>query len=608
MPKRARAAGVATHRPRTQPASAAAARPIGGGPREACWPVTSMEPLREGLAGTASLPAERARMVDEAQRLQQELDRLTEALERSEARFRDVIERNADAIVVVDGDGLIRFSNAMAGKLFGPRAVLLGGSFGFPLVAGETTELDLLSDGAPRVAEMRVVRSEWEGGVAYIASLRDVTERKRAEEGARDLIREQAARTAAEAAAHRFRFLSESSAVLASSLDYRATLTALARVCVTDIADWAEVYVVEDGGGVRRIEAAHCERSKAPLLDELHNVVIPPHGTHPVLEVLRTHKPILAKTVDDDLRASTIIDARHGEIVAELGMASFMMMPMIARGRVLGAIALISSHPSQRFDEQDLALAEDMAARAALALDNSLLYEEAQRANQTKSDFLAVVSHDLRTPLNAIIGYAELLTMGIPEPVPDAARERLQRIRTSAKHLLYLLDGLLEFARLEAGHEQVHVQEVDVRDIVREMAAVVEPLAHAADLRFELEVSEHPVLIRTDSDKVRQVLVNLGGNAVKYTEEGGVRVVLRQPTANHAVIHVSDTGIGVAPEHVEQIFEPFWQVDSGQRSHEGGTGLGLSVVRGLVQLLGGEVSVESVPGRGSTFTVRVPSR
>jgi signal transduction histidine kinase len=567
-----------------------------------------VDPIEEGVTGTASLTVERARLTDEVRRLAQELEQRTGALERSEARFRDVIERNADAIVVVDGDGLIRFTNAMATKLFGGiRARLIGSPFGFPLVADETTEVDLLSDGGPRVAEMRVVQSEWEGHVAYIASLRDVTERKRTEQSARALIREQAARNAAEVAAHRFRFLSESSAILSSSLDCRTIMSALARVCVADMADWAEVYVVEDGGLVRRLEIAHCESAKTELVDRLRDASITPDSRHPVLEVLRTRKPILAATVDDDLLASTIVDSRHGAIVDELGMASLMMMPMVARDRALGAIALISSDTARRFTQQDLALAEDIAARAALALDNSLLYAEARKANQTKSDFLAVVSHDLRTPLNAIIGYAELLTMGIPEPVPDAARERLQRIRMSARHLLYLLDELLGFARLEAGHEQLHVQEVDVRNIAREMAAVVEPLALAADLKFELDVPEHPVVMRTDPDKLRQVLVNLGGNAVKYTEEGKVRVVMHEDAANRAVIHVSDTGIGIAPEHLDQIFEPFWQVDSSQRSHDGGTGLGLSVVRGLVQLLGGEVSVESAPGEGSTFTVSVPS-
>jgi signal transduction histidine kinase len=275
---------------------------------------------------------------------------------------------------------------------------------------------------------------------------------------------------------------------------------------------------------------------------------------------------------------------------------------MIARDRVLGAIALMSSDPRRRFNAEDLALAEDVGARAALAVDNALLYEEARRANQTKADFLAVVSHDLRTPLNAIMGYAELMGMGIPEPLPEAARERLQRIRTAAGHLLYLLDELLGFARLEAGREEVHPEDVDVREVVREMAAVVEPLAHSAHLAFEVDVPAAAVMVRTDPDKLRQILVNLGGNAVKYTPRGEVRVAVRE-AAKRVVIRVSDTGIGIAPEHLDDIFEPFWQVNAGQRSANGGTGLGLSVVRGLVRLIGGEVSVESEPGKGSVFTV-----
>jgi signal transduction histidine kinase len=563
-----------------------------------------VERPREEWDHHASLTRAPAGEDDAVQKLQHELERRTRALERSEARFRDVIERNADAIVVVDSQGLIRFTNDRAITLFGgTRAALIGKPFGFPLVKDETTELDLLTDGAPRVAEMRVVESEWEGRTAYIASLRDVTERKRAEQGARDLIREQAARTAAEASAKRFRFLSESGAALTSSLNYQATLAALARVCVTGFADWAEVYAVEADGMVRRLETAHCEPARAALVGTLRGVVIPPKGSHPVLAVIRTRTPMLASTLSPELRASMIVDEGHERTVTELGMTSLIVIPMMARDRVLGAIALFSSDPRRRFNAEDLALAEDVGARAALAVDNALLYEEARRANQTKADFLAVVSHDLRTPLNAIMGYAELMGMGIPEPLPEAARERLHRIRTAAGHLLYLLDELLGFARLEAGREEVHPRDVDVREVVREMEAVIEPLAHSAHLGFAVDVPATPVTVRTDPDKLRQILVNLGGNAVKYTPRGEVRVVLREQASKRVVIQVTDTGIGIAPEHLHDIFEPFWQVNEGQRSANGGTGLGLSVVRGLVRLLGGEVSVESQPGKGSAFTV-----
>jgi signal transduction histidine kinase len=281
---------------------------------------------------------------------------------------------------------------------------------------------------------------------------------------------------------------------------------------------------------------------------------------------------------------------------------------MIARDRVLGAIALVSSNSDRRFGDEDLTLAEDVAARAALAVANAQLYEEAQTANKTKSDFLAVLSHDLRTPLTAIIGYVDLMELGVPDPLPEATRQRLQRIRASANHLLYLIRELLVFARLDAGREELNWQEVDLREIAREAAVVGEPLAHERHLEFRLELPESPITVRTDPDKVRQVLLNLVGNAVKYTERGEVSVDLAETEAHGAVIRVRDTGVGIAQHDLQHIFEPFWQVDPTRRSSDGGTGLGLSVVRRLVQLLGGEVSVDSAPGSGSTFTVTLPSR
>jgi signal transduction histidine kinase len=552
---------------------------------------------------------EQPRRADESPDLRRELERRTRELERSEARFRDVIERNADAIVVVDQDGVVRFVNRAATKLFGAsREELLGSTFGYPLVTGETTELDLRRNGDPRIAEMRVVESEWEGAAACIASLRDVTERKRAEQDARELIREHAARAAAEEAARRLRFLLESTTVLASSLDHKATLSALARLCVSELADWAVVYCLDDAGAPERLEVAHRDRTKEGLLRELQAVPLDPEGAQPVLDVVRERRPILAQTVGEELLESVAHKAWHPEILRELGAASFMIVPMVARDSALGALALVSADSSRRFDEQDLALAEDIAARAALAVANAKLYEEAQRANKTKADFLAVLSHDLRTPLTAIIGYVDLMNMGVPDPLPDATRQRLQRIRTSATHLLYLLNEILHYARLDAGRDEMRLREVDLREIGREAATVGEPLALERHLRFQLDLPERPVTLRTDPDKVRQVLVNLVGNAVKYTERGEVSVELRDAGDHGVVMRVRDTGVGIAQEHLRHIFEPFWQVDSRGRTRDGGAGLGLSVVRRLVRLLGGEVCVESVLGEGSTFTVTLPRR
>jgi signal transduction histidine kinase len=538
-----------------------------------------------------------------------ELARTRRDLARSEARFRDVIERNADAIVVVDQEGVVQFANVVAAQLFGrARSELVGSPFGYPMTVGESTEVDVVRNGdPPRAVELRVVESEWEGEAACIISLRDITERRRAEEDTRRLIRARAARSAAELSARRFRFLAEATAVLSSSLDYERTLAALARLCVSEIADWALVYIVDDDGQVHRLEVAHRDPAKVELVGELRDLPIEPGGSHPVLGVLESGRPLLVRDVDTDRLAEIAQAPRHLELLLELGATSFMLVPLIARGRSLGAIGLVCTRADNHFDGQDLALAENLASRAALAVDNARLYGEAQEATRTKTDLLTVISHDLRTPLNSIIGYAELLLMGVPEPLSESTRERVERMRAGAQHLLHLINQLLALSRLDAGREEVRPEELDVAELVREVAVVVEPLALERSLGFVIDLPDHRLTLRTDAGKLRQVLVNLAANAIKFTERGEVRVQVAASASGGATINVADTGSGIAEEHRERIFEPFWQVDAAQRGNQGGTGLGLSVVSRLVELLGGRISVVSRLGEGSTFTVALPA-
>ncbi|HUP87738.1 MAG TPA: ATP-binding protein [Longimicrobiales bacterium] len=534
-----------------------------------------------------------------------EIQKLREELRQSESRFLDVIERNADAIVVVDQSGVIRFANQEAKKLFaGAADDLIGNSFGFPLVAGETTELDLLVGPAPINVEMRVVESHWEGQPACIASLRDCTQRKIEEQHTRELIRANTARAVAEDVAGRFRFLAESTSVLAASLEYSDTISALAKLCVDEIADWVIIYSFE-GTHLKRTEVAHCDVAKGDVARKLRDYPIN-HESDAVAALVRTRTPQLAEHIDDAALEAMTPDAEQRAIIKQLGVSSFMIVPMVARDRLLGAISFIASTPDKSFHQADLHLAVDLASRAALAIDNARLYEEARQANQSKTELLAIISHDLRTPLNSILGYGQLMKMGIPEPLPAGSLVQLDRMLISAKHQLYLIDELLTFARLDSDHEDVELTAADVREPLNEAATLIQPVADEKGLTLHLELPDEPLQTRTDPDKLRQVVINLLANAVRYTESGEVRLSAERCTSGDVIVRVHDTGIGISDEHLPHVFEPFWQVDSRQRTQGGGTGLGLAVVKQTVALLGGSVSAKSEIGVGSTFEVCLP--
>ena len=269
-------------------------------------------------------------------------------------------------------------------------------------------------------------------------------------------------------------------------------------------------------------------------------------------------------------------------------------------------------------DEDETTLREWIGAHADITAQQELEYSlratlgkleaanrELSQASDAKSSFLATMSHELRTPLNAMIGYSELLLLGIPTQMPAEIRPHIERIDLSARHLLQLIEEVLTFSRIEAGSERVHYELVQLPGVMREVNAVMQPLTTAKGLTFIIDVPPDPIQLVTDPRKIRQILVNLLGNATKFTESGGIAVRARVVGENLEMT-VSDTGIGIAPENQARIFEPFWQVDNGKTRAVGGTGLGLAVTRELALLLGGDVSVSSRLGAGSTFTVTLP--
>jgi len=243
--------------------------------------------------------------------------------------------------------------------------------------------------------------------------------------------------------------------------------------------------------------------------------------------------------------------------------------------------------------------------RAESLVRERVARRDAESASSAKSDFLAVMSHELRTPLNAIIGYVSLLADGITGPVNDTQRAQLSRVRASAMHLLALIEQILSLSRIEARGEDVQVEHVDLRTIVADATGLVEPLMVSKGLALEVDLPAEPSVLDTDVTKVRQILLNLLTNAGKFTERGTVRCQIGGDSTC-IVVNVSDTGRGIASDDLPHVFDVFWQGGRVERERPEGVGLGLSVSRRLAQLLGGDVTVASKPGQGSTFTLRLP--
>ena len=232
---------------------------------------------------------------------------------------------------------------------------------------------------------------------------------------------------------------------------------------------------------------------------------------------------------------------------------------------------------------------------------------EAERANNSKTDFLAVMSHELRTPLTAIMGYEELLSDGITGPVTELQRQQLGRINASARHLLGLIDEILTFARVDIGRERVRWESMSVNHTLTDAAALVQPMAADKKLRFVVELLDEDQAIQTDGTKLRQMLVNLLSNGIKFTDKGEVRLGCAV-NASTLEVRIADTGVGIAAENIEDVFEPFWQAEQTATRKTGGTGLGLSVTRKLARLLGGDVTVASRMGAGTTFLLTLPMK
>ncbi|HKP76979.1 MAG TPA: ATP-binding protein, partial [Longimicrobiaceae bacterium] len=331
-------------------------------------------------------------------------------------------------------------------------------------------------------------------------------------------------------------------------------------------------------------------------------------------------------TVTDDVLKDAARDEENLRILRALGIGSLIVAPMLARGHVHGAMTFVSTQ-DHHYSAGDLELAEDLARRAAMAIENARLYRaasharaEAEDASRAKSEFLAAMSHEMRTPLNAVLGYVDLLELELPGPVNEEQRSHLDRIRGASGNLLALVDQVLDLSRLESGSLPVGRERAAVCDVVHSAAARARVGGEAQEVRvLAFCAPESSGWFMGDPGRVGQVLDQLLSNAVKFTGSGGtVRVtcsVARAAAAEARVsgpgpwtcVEVEDTGVGIAPERVAEMFEPFRQGEAGHTRTEGGAGLGLTVARHLARLMGGDVTVRSEPGAGSCFTLWLPA-
>jgi signal transduction histidine kinase/PAS domain-containing protein len=558
--------------------------------------------------------------LEESQALQEELEQTSAELsertheaEAAEAFTRGILASIADPFVVQDAEWRFRYINAQAGAIFartahGPVEELIGQRVWdvFPDLAAGTIQREMMRAASERVAvtfeAYYADTSTWsviscyplpDGGLA--TQWKDITARRRAEETAR--------------------YLARASEVLGSSLDYETTLSELAHVVVPELAEWCTVHVVDRDGTPRQLALAHVDPMQVKWAEELNRRYPPdPNATTGVPNVLRTGVAEVYPDITDEMLSAGAVDEEQRRITLALGLRSAIIVPLVANGRILGALSLFSVRSGRRYGDEDLALAKELARRAALAVDNALLHRTAlearaaaDEANMVKMQFLAVMSHELRTPLNAIGGYTDLIRLGLRGPVSPEQVQDLDRITLSQRNLLGLINDILNFAKVEAGHVEFKLVDLAVAPLLGDLETVIAPQLLAAGLTLDRHDCPPQLAVRADAEKVRQIMLNLLSNAIKFTAPGGKIAVRCARVGDRVRVAVTDTGIGIAEDRLGAVFDPFVQLDRTLTSRHEGTGLGLSISRDLARAMGGEISARSALDQGSTFSLELPA-
>jgi signal transduction histidine kinase len=420
---------------------------------------------------------------------------------------------------------------------------------------------------------------------------------------------ERTARAHAETAQRRIAFLYQvTSTLFAGPLDARARLTTLANLVVPDLADWCIVDMINprNPATYERVAVNHWDPERIERLGAAASQVhpLPADAAVGVPKVLARGRSEMVTDVSPALLAR--FAASPDRLLSTLGARSYLIVPLAGAEGAVGAITFVFAESNRRYGSDDLALAEDLSHRAALALENARLYQQAREAVQLREELLAIVSHDLRNPLSTIATVASLLQKA--EPTPQSAtrtREHAARLRRSVQRMERLIKDLLAFASIGSGHLTIDLQPAPVADLMREAAEAIGPAASEKRILITVGDTTPGLVVSCDKERILQVLSNLLGNAVKFNPaEGVVRLVSRR-TDDEVELSVSDSGPGIPAEALTQIFERFWQAKETARQ---GTGLGLYIAKGIVEAHGGRIWAESILGQGSTFRFALPLR
>jgi signal transduction histidine kinase len=414
----------------------------------------------------------------------------------------------------------------------------------------------------------------------------------------------------------RWAFLAEASRCLADSLDYEATLETVAGLALPLLGSWSIVDLVADGDAVRRVAIVHPDPAKQAIARELKSGW-PPRRDDPVgvAAVVTTAKSELIVDISDEFLSSVARSEDNLSRLRELGMRSAITAPVAARGRMLGAITFIASTEDRRFTAADLSLAEELAARCGLAIDNARLHRAAQAlveserarlsteaADRVKADFLRTVSHELRTPLNVMAGYLELLAMEIAGPLTMLQLQYVGQVQAGGEQLLRIIEDMLNFVRIHDRQIQYNCANIALRPVVEDFSAAYRRGLEKKGLELETRYAAG-LRAHTDPAKVWQILMNLLSNARKFTAPGGTITIECGSDRGRPTIRVIDNGCGIPPDKLDAVFEPFAQADGGLTRPAEGMGLGLSISRQLARDMGGDLTATSTVGEGCTFVV-----